>query len=183
MPLFQPATLTTPRLLLRPLREEDAEPLFAIWSDAEAMRYFSFPAMTDFGQAKDRIASKLKTAADGQDFICVVELKTTGEVVGDCALFNASEQCRRTEIGFSSQRRHWGNGYMGEAISALVEHAFGALHLRRIEADIDPRNVASARLLERLGFLREGLLRERWIVGDEVSDSALYGLLASDRRA
>ena len=54
--------------------------------------------------------------------------------------------------------------------------------LNRLEADIDPRNVASAGLLERLGFVREGLLRERWIVGDEVSDSALYGLLASDRR-
>jgi len=58
----------------------------------------------------------------------------------------------------------------------------GALRLNRIEADIDPRNVASAGLLERLGFVREGVLRERWIVGDEASDSALYGLLASDRR-
>jgi RimJ/RimL family protein N-acetyltransferase len=71
---------------------------------------------------------------------------------------------------------------MYEAASALVEHAFGTLELRRIEADIDPRNVASARLLERLGFVREGLLRERWMVGDEVSDSALYGLLDRDRR-
>jgi ribosomal-protein-alanine N-acetyltransferase len=54
--------------------------------------------------------------------------------------------------------------------------------MRRIEADIDPRNVASARLLERLGFVQEGLLRERWMVDDEVSDSAFYGLLESDRR-
>ncbi|VWB67210.1 GCN5 family acetyltransferase [Burkholderia territorii] len=72
---------------------------------------------------------------------------------------------------------------MSEAAFALIEHAFGTLNLRRIEADIDPRNVASARLLERLGFVREGLLRDRWIVGDQVSDSALYGLLKSDLRA
>ena len=72
---------------------------------------------------------------------------------------------------------------MSEAGSALIEHAFGTLNLHRIEADIDPRNVASARLLERLGFVREGLLRDRWIVGGEVSDSALYGLLERDRRA
>ena len=71
---------------------------------------------------------------------------------------------------------------MREAASAVIDHAFGTLRLNRLEADIDPRNVASAGLLERLGFAREGLLRERWIVGDEVSDSALYGLLASDRR-
>ncbi|HEV3426497.1 MAG TPA: GNAT family protein, partial [Paraburkholderia sp.] len=97
--------------------------------------------------------------------------------------FHAHEQCRRAEIGFCLQRRQWGKGYMSEAAAAVVEHAFEAVKLNRIEADIDPRNTASARVLERLGFVREGLLRERWIVGDEVTDSALYGLLRSDRRA
>jgi ribosomal-protein-alanine N-acetyltransferase len=183
MPLFEPITLTTPRLVLRPLRDEDAHELFAIWSDADTMRYFSFPAMTCPEQATDRVARKLRTSANGQDLICVLELRATGEVLGDCALFHADEQCRRAEIGFSLQRKHWGSGYMSEAASALIEHAFSTLNLRRIEADIDPRNVASASLLERLGFVREGLLRDRWIVGDEVSDSALYGLLESDRRA
>ncbi|MFM0213588.1 GNAT family N-acetyltransferase [Paraburkholderia sediminicola] len=182
MPLFEPVTLTTPRLILRPLRDEDAQALFAIWSDADAMRYFSFPAMTCFDQATDRVVRKLKTSANGQDLIFVLELRATGEVLGDCALFHADEQCRRAEIGFSLQRNHWGGGYMSEAASALIEHAFGTLNLRRIEADIDPRNVASARLLERLGFVREGLLRDRWMVGDQVSDSALYGLLDRDRR-
>ncbi|WP_035485260.1 GNAT family N-acetyltransferase [Paraburkholderia phenoliruptrix] len=181
MPLFKPVTLSTARLTLRPLREEDAQALFAMWSDADAMR-FSFPAMTRLDQAVDRVSRLLNTSTDGKDCICVVESQTTGEVLGTCILFHADEQCRRAEIGFSLQRTHWGNGYMNEAASALIEHAFSALNLRRIEADIDPRNVASARLLERLGFIREGLLRERWIVGDEISDSALYGLLQGDRR-
>jgi [ribosomal protein S5]-alanine N-acetyltransferase len=183
MPLFEPTTLITPRLTLRPLRHEDARALFTIWSDADAMRYFSFPVMTDFDQATDRVARLLKTSADGKDFVCSVELRTTGEVLGNCDLFHADEQCRRAEIGFSLQRAHWRSGYMSEAGSALIDHAFDTLNLRRIEADVDPRNVASARLLERLGFVREGLLRDRWIVGDEVSDSALYGLLERDRRA
>jgi [ribosomal protein S5]-alanine N-acetyltransferase len=183
MPLFTPVTLTTPRLNLRPLREDDAQALFTIWSDAEAMRYFSLAAMKHLDEARNRIVSKLRTAVDGESLICVIELQGTGEVLGDCALFHADEQCRRAEIGFSLLRRHWGNGYMSEATSALVEHAFGALRLRRIEADIDPRNAASARVLERLGFVREGLLRERWLVNGEVSDSALYGLLEGDRRA
>jgi ribosomal-protein-alanine N-acetyltransferase len=181
MPLFEPITLTTPRLVLRPLCHEDAHALFAIWSDTDAMRYFSFPAMTRFDQAMDRVARQLKTSADGKDLVCAIELRATGEVLGDCALFHADEQCRRAEIGFCLQRAHWGRGYMSEAASTLIRHAFGTLNFRRIEADIDPCNVASARLLERLGFIREGLLRERWIVGDEVSDSALYGLLERDR--
>jgi RimJ/RimL family protein N-acetyltransferase len=179
---FEPVILATPRLVLRPLREEDAQALFAIWSDEVAMRYFSFPAMTCLSQATDRVSRKLLTSANGQDLICVLVLRETGEVLGDCALFHVDHQCARAEIGFSLRRRHWRRGYMYEATSALIEHAFATLELRRIEADVDPRNAASARLLERLGFVREGLLRERWVVGDEVSDSALYGLLERDRR-
>ena len=64
-----------------------------------------------------------------------------------------------------------------------LAHAFGPLGLRRIEADIDPRNAPSCTLAERMGFVREGLLRERWRVADELQDSALYGLLARDWRA
>jgi len=56
----------------------------------------------------------------------------------------------------------------------------GELGLRRVEADIDPRNARSAKILERLGFIREGYLRERWVVGGEISDTALYGLLARE---
>ena len=66
---------------------------------------------------------------------------------------------------------------MNEALSGLIDYAFDELNLNRIEADIDPRNESSGRVLERLKFSREGYLRERWIVGDEVSDTVLYGLL------
>ena len=65
----------------------------------------------------------------------------------------------------------------------VLDHAFDTLGLRRIEADIDPRNTSSCKLVERMGFVREGLLRDRWCVAGEVSDSALYGLLALEWRA
>ncbi|HEF5873269.1 TPA: GNAT family N-acetyltransferase [Burkholderia cenocepacia] len=183
MPLFEPVTLPTSRLVLRPLRDADAPTFFEIWSDAEAMRYFSFSPMTRIEQAEARVARNVQTSASGESLVCVLELRETGEALGECSLFHANEQCRRAEIGFSLRRTFWRGGYMREAASALIDHAFGTLRLNRLEADIDPRNAASAGLLERLGFVREGLLRERWIVGDEVSDSALYGLLASDRGA
>lgn len=183
MPFFAPVALTTPRLILRPIRDDDASALFTVWSDTEAMRYFSFPVMHCLEQATDRIARKSKRTADGEDLILALTLRTTGDVIGDCTLCRVDESNRRAEIGFCLQRPHWGRGYMREAVSALLDHAFDTLSLHRIEADIDPRNAASAGLLERLGFVREGLLRERWRVGDEVSDSALYGLLENDRRA
>jgi RimJ/RimL family protein N-acetyltransferase len=70
---------------------------------------------------------------------------------------------------------------MYEAVSALIAYAFDDLKLNRLEADIDPENLPSAKGLEKLGFAREGLLRERWIVAGKVSDSALFGLLARER--
>jgi ribosomal-protein-alanine N-acetyltransferase len=71
---------------------------------------------------------------------------------------------------------------MHEALSALLDYAFTELDLNRIEADTDPRNARSTRLLERLGFSKEGLFRERCIVDGEVSDSAMYGLLRREWR-
>ena len=69
---------------------------------------------------------------------------------------------------------------MHEALDAFITYAFETLDLNRLEADIDPRNHASAKTLERLGFQQEGHLRERWIVSGEVSDTWLYGLLRRD---
>ena len=78
---------------------------------------------------------------------------------------------------------HWARGYVSEALPALIDHAFGPLELNRLEADIDPDNAASKRVLERHGFVPEGVLRERWIVRGKPSDSAMYGLLAREWRA
>ena len=76
----------------------------------------------------------------------------------------------------------WGKAFMDEALRALLNYGFTELKLNRVEADVDTRNEASKKTLERLGFSMEGYLRERWIVGDEISDSALYGLLHRDWR-
>jgi RimJ/RimL family protein N-acetyltransferase len=71
---------------------------------------------------------------------------------------------------------------MGEALAALIDHSFGVLRLRRLEADVDPDNASSLRILGRLGFQREGLLRERWSVGGGIQDSVFLGLLAREWR-
>jgi ribosomal-protein-alanine N-acetyltransferase len=84
--------------------------------------------------------------------------------------------------GYILGSEHWGRGYANEAQRRLTEFDFGELALHRVEADTHPDNTASLRSLERLGFQREGVLRERWIVAGEVSDSVVLGLLARDWR-
>jgi RimJ/RimL family protein N-acetyltransferase len=147
------------------------------------MRYWSSPPLTDPAQAEQQVADIIAHYEKGDLYQLAINRRTDGQMIGTCTLHKLFAQNRRAELGYLLGRAYWGQGYMHEALQALVDHAFQAMQLHRLEADIDPRNAASARSLERLGFVREGLLRERWIVGGEISDSALYGLLAVDWRA
>lgn len=183
MASFTDLRLQTERLNLRPLQLADADDLFRMHSDAEFMRYWAWAPWTALAQAVQLIESDIQQIAAGQHVRLGLFRREDGRFVGTCSLFNLVRGCRRAEIGYGIVRAHWRQGYMAEAVGALVDWAFGPLGLNRLEADIDPRNLASARSLEKLGFLREGLLRERWIVNGEVSDSAIYGLLAREWRA
>ena len=180
MPSFEHTVLLTDRLRLRPSTEADAEALFAIYSDTRVSRFLSRPAWTDMEVAHARIARDREALPSGKYLGLVMERKADGQVVGECSLFNLVVQCRRAEIGYSLGSSAQGQGLMHEALTALLTYGFADMHLNRVEADIDPRNTASAKSLERLGFQNEGHLRERWIVDGEVSDTGLYGLLARD---
>jgi RimJ/RimL family protein N-acetyltransferase len=181
-PAFANVRLQTHRLLLRPLCPQDAEPMFDIHADPDFMRYWSSPPWTSIEQANELIRRDQHELAAGEHLRLGIRLRDGDALIGTCSLFHLNAQCRRAEVGYGIARPYWRRGYMIEAMTALIGYAFEELQLHRLEADIDPRNLASARSLEKLGFQREGLLRERWLVGDEVCDSALYGLLASDWR-
>ena len=175
-----PTVLTTDRLTIRRMRTDDVQAYFAIFSDPAVMRYWSSPPLADMTAAEQKIAEILAHYEKGDLFQLAIERQTDRQMIGTCTLHQIHLQNRRAEVGYALGSAFWGNGYLVEAMHALIDHAFGVMHLHRLEADIDPRNEASAKSLERLGFMREGHLRERWIVGGEVSDSALYGLLASE---
>ncbi len=177
---FDLVTLRTDRLLLRPLREADAPAIFAIRSDPKIMRYASSLPLTSPDQAEAFVSREMAAMAASESLRLGLHRIEDDALIGTCILFHLNSQCRRAEIGYELRHDAWGHGYMHEALVALLQFGFTDLALNRIEADIDPRNEASARSLERLGFTREGLLRQRWIVDGEVSDSALYGLLLSD---
>jgi len=179
---FGGLTLRTARLRLRPLGPADATALFEAFSDPRVMRYWSTPPWPSIDSAHDLVARDLKAMAAGEYVRLGIERLDDGRLLGNCTLFDLNAQSRRAELGYGLRHDAWGQGWMHEALVALLAFGFGELGLNRVEADIDPRNRASARSLERLGFRQEGHLRERWIVGSEVSDSALYGLLASDWR-
>jgi [ribosomal protein S5]-alanine N-acetyltransferase len=183
MQAFDQVTLRTDRLFLRPLVASDADSLFAVFSDPTVMRYWGTPPWSEVTQAQELIGNDVEDMLAGKIVSLGIELLSSSQLIGTCTLFRLMRECKRAEIGFGMASSFWGNGYMHEALQTLLAFGFHEIGLNRIEADVDPRNLASIKCLERLGFQKEGLLRERWIVKGEVSDSYFYGLLHSDWRA
>ena len=109
-----------------------------------------------------------------------VRKRDSGKLVGTCTLLHMDRANRRSELGFALGREHWGQGLAREAVATLIDWSFHKLGLHRLEADVDPRNERSPRLLERLGFQCEGYLRERHHQGTEVQDTVMLGLLEQD---
>ena len=175
-------TLEAPRVRLRALAERDVDALFAIFSDEVMMRYWSTLPMKDRAEAEEYLARIRTGFAVKSLFQWGVERKEDGEILGTCTLFSIHRDSMRAELGYCLRSAHWRKGYMSEALAALIDYAFATLKLRRLEADVDPGNDGSVRLLERLGFTREGLLSERWDVGGQIGDTAFFGLLAREWR-
>ena len=173
-------TLESERLRLRWLEERDVDALYQIFADPTVTRYWSAPPLPDPAAARALLQEIYDYFKGGSLYQWGIALADTDRVVGTVTLAHIAREHRRAEVGFALAASAWGQGYAAEAVARLVEHAFSDLELHRLEANVDPRNEPSLRLLERLGFTREGLLRDRYHVAGEVQDSLIMGLLWSE---
>ncbi|MFQ5526353.1 MAG: GNAT family N-acetyltransferase [Thermoanaerobaculia bacterium] len=173
-------TISGDRVRLRALSSGDLEALYAIFSDAEVMRYWSHAPFSDIAEAESYLADIRRGVMSRSLFQWGLCRSEDDRVIGTCTLWQFDAANRRCEIGFALAREHWGGGWMSEGLTVLIDYTFSQLGLLRLEADVDPRNAASITLLERLGFEREGYMRERWLVEGKTADSVFYGLLAKD---
>ncbi len=172
-------TLRGSRVLLRPLTAADLDALHTIFSDPEVARFLAIPRHRDRADTERFLGSIHEGFRTGSLYQWGIE--HAGLLAGTCTLGGIDWENRRAEVGFALARACWGQGLMPDALRVLIGHAFGPLNLHRIEADVDPRNEASVRLLEKLGFRREGYLRERYFKDGEIQDSVFLGLLRGDR--
>jgi len=171
-------TLEGDGLALRWLTAADLPALAAIFSDPLVVRYMATEPLDTEAAAEQYLQSIHEGFLEGSLYQWGIALD--GEIVGTCTLAGIDRKNRRAEIGFALGRKHWGRGLIPRALPALIEFAFGRLRLHRIGADTDPRNTASIRVLEKLGFRREGLQRECYFQMGEVQDALLFGLLQGD---
>jgi RimJ/RimL family protein N-acetyltransferase len=170
-------TLETPRLRLRWMTEADVPALFELFSNPEVTRYWIWSAYTEVVQAEKLLRESHERFAERSLFVWGLARREDDRVVGTCTLAQLSGTHRRATLGYALNAAYWGQGYGREAANRVVEFGFTTLELHRLESDVDPRNVGSIKVLEGLGFQREGYQRERYFLNGEVQDAVLYGLL------
>jgi RimJ/RimL family protein N-acetyltransferase len=182
-PALPTPSLTTARLRLRPFEDGDAADLYALHSDAHVLRYWDGPPWRDPARAQRFLEVCREQAEEGTGARLAVERSSDGTFLGWCTLSRWNPEHRSAGLGYCYTQAAWGHGYATEAAQALLDWAFAALDLNRVQAETDTRNLASAHVLEKLGFVREGLLREDCVVEGVVSDTWVYGLLRRERPA
>ncbi len=169
--------------MVRLLEEADLPSLLEMNSDAQVTALLPYATWNSLADAKAWYDRMRGIEATGTALQFVLVSKSTNVAIGSCLLFRLEEASGRAELGYALAREHWGQGLMREALTELLSAAFDSMGLRRIEAAVNTRNTASAKLLMRLGFTKEGLLRKRWVVKGYAEDVEVFGLLRGELRS
>ena len=177
-----PPTLETPRLRLRKMRMRDAQDLYEWSSDTEVAKYVLWEAHRDIGETRAYLRYVRSLYRRGLPASWGIELKETGKVIGTIGIMAWFPEYRSAEVGYSLGKAWWHQGYAAEALKCLMDFLFTRMDLNRVEAQCDVRNPNSARVMEKCGMRREGVLRQRVFNKGEAVDVALYAALASDFR-
>ncbi|HAU4889030.1 GNAT family N-acetyltransferase [Aeromonas hydrophila] len=147
-------SLSTPRLLLRALDAGDSVDLFAIYGDSEVMRFVGEPPFPSLATVAQMLASVARLQAAGASLEWGLVVRDSERLIGTCGLHSFANEAglRQAEVGCMLARSHWGEGWMAEALTALIAYA-RQLGIVTLLADIEPDNLPSQRLFRRLGFV------------------------------
>jgi ribosomal-protein-alanine N-acetyltransferase len=169
-------TLETERLILRQLEASDAQDAFLFMSDEENTRYYDPAPMTQLEQAEKSIERHRRRFAQREALRWGITLKGENRVIGNGGYaWDADNQL--AVLSYILAKRYWNQGIMTEALTAMIQFGFEHIHLHRIEAQVAYPNLASARLLEKLGFQEEGRLRDRQYVDNQFVDERIFALI------
>jgi ribosomal-protein-alanine N-acetyltransferase len=172
--------LETERLILRPLHMDDAAGLLALYAIPEVTEFTDIPTMQEEGEARRWIEGLNSMRRAGQGLRWGVFDRESGGLIGTCGFHHWDQSRRRAEISYDLSPRWWGQGYMREALQAVLQFGFDRLNLHRIEALVDPRDTRSQNLLYGLGFKLEGVLRDHDLIKGRFQDDMVFALLEGE---
>ncbi len=173
-------TLETPRLLLRKVRLSDAHDIFAYASDPAVARYTTWPPHPTVAATEAFVTELLKRYAEGLVGPWAIVHRRDGVVIGSCGFAYVMAWHGRAEIAYTLAQPYWGQGLMPEAVGAVIKLGFETLQLNRIEARCEIENVASERVMQKLGMQFEGVLRQHTQVMGKYRDLKLYSILKEE---
>lgn len=175
-------TLETPRLTLRELVPADAKAILRVRGDVRVTRLNSGAPMQTLEEAKEWVSKARKAFADHRrvEWGIVLKDEPGAGIVGRINYNYWLRQDRRASIGYDLGFSYWRRGIMTEAVRAIVGFGFEQMQLNRIEADCDAENIGSMRVLEKVGFKREGVQEDQYFEWDKFHDLVLYALLRRD---
>jgi ribosomal-protein-alanine N-acetyltransferase len=170
--------LSTERLILRKMNDNDAEQIFELRSDKEVMQHIGKYPMTSIDEAKAFIKLITDLLEGNSGITWAMALKESPDkLIGTIGLWRLIKEHYRAEIGYMLHPAYWRKGFTKEAILKVSLFGFNELKLHSIEGHINPRNAASAKTLESTGFVREAYFKEDFFFNGKFEDSAIYSLL------
>ncbi|TDL82771.1 GNAT family N-acetyltransferase [Peribacillus frigoritolerans] len=172
--------IETKRLILREVTLDDAEDIYSYLSDQDVVKHMGLDPCQTVEDAWNEIKWYQSIYEEGIGIRWGITLKDSDKMIGSCGFLNMAAKHYRAEAGFELSKDYWGKGIASEALEAVVKYGYKHLQLERIEALIEPANLPSQKLVEKLGFRREGLLRHYEYTCGKFDDLYMYSVLKKD---
>lgn len=175
--------LNTPRLLLRKMTMRDAADLHEYCRDKQVAEHVLWNAHQSMLDTRGYLRFILHQYRDGVPSSYGMVLKETGKLIGTIGFMGYSPENNSVEVGYSMSRAYWNKGLMTEALRAVIDMAFEALHVNRVEAMHETTNPASGKVMLKCGMRFEGVMRSKIFNKGHYSDVAMYAITQADRSA
>lgn len=169
-------TIETARLRLRAPTLDDAEAMYRVVADPLVVKYLD-PALRTLESTRAKLTLVLHGIQSGRSSFWVMIERESGAYLGNVCLWNWDQQSFRAEVGYELASSHWGRGLVLEAMTPVVRFGFERMGLHSLEAQVHPGNLGSIRVLEKLGFEKEGNFQEDQFNGKHFEDAVVYSLL------
>jgi len=169
--------MATERLFLRAINKDDKKEVFDLRSNPDIMKYINRPLAKNVDEAEIFIKKIIKGIKDNQLLYWGITLKTEDRLIGTICLWNISLENHRAELGYELMPQYQGQGLMQEAVSKVVSFAFKTMKFHSLEANVNPHNTKSIKLLEKNNFVQEAYFKENVFFDDTYLDSAIYSII------
>lgn len=170
--------IKTERLLLRKITDADAEDIFKLRSDKNVMKYIGKKPVVSIGEARDWAKLIQDSLQNNSGITWGISMAEKESLIGTIGFWRIIKEHYRAEIGYMLLPQYWKQGFTKEAILKVIDYGFQEMKLHSIEAHINPKNIGSATVLEKTGFVLEAYFKEDFFFDGAFEDTAIYSLLA-----